>query len=521
MKPGKQAILAFLILALATIPLSCEKKKTATMNDRSLIPLPVTVEPDRGVFEVSRRTNIFVDRDSEEMLRNGQFLAALLSPVTGEMAEVQVVSGDMPGRSIFLALTDDESWKKEQYALDISHDLVRLSARDPEGIFRGIQTIRQLLPAEVESGTKSEVPWFIPCGKITDFPEYAYRGMMLDVSRHFFGVEEVKRVIDLISAYKMNVLHLHLSDDQGWRIEIKSRPLLTTIGGSTQVGGGEGGYYTQEEFAGIVSYAADRFITIVPEVEMPGHSNAALASYPELNCDGQARELYMGTEVGFSTLCTTKEETYLFIDDVVRELSQMSPGPYLHIGGDESLVTEKEDYIPFLNRVQDIVEKYGKRMVGWEEIAQADLDAATIVQHWASREHAIEAVHKGASLIMSPATKIYLDMQYDSTTPLGLDWAAYIEADSAYLWDPANMIDGIGRSDILGIEAPLWTETIVEMDDIEYMVFPRLAGYAEIGWTAPASRAWPEYRKRLGAHAERFHAMGIGYYRSPLIDWEE
>ena len=221
-------------------------------------------------------------------------------------------------------------------------------------------------------------------------------------------------------------MHLHLADDQGWRIEIKSWPNLTAHGGKTEVGGGDGGFYTQVQYADLIKYAQERFITIIPEIDMPGHTNAALASYPELNCNGKATELYSGVEVGFSTLCTKKEVTYKFIDDVVRELAEITPGPYIHIGGDESHSTPIVDYIPFVNRVQDIVIAHGKKVLGWDEIALTTLKPNTVVQYWAKAENAIKGVAQGAKVLMSPAKNAYLDMQYDSTSTYGLHWAAYI-----------------------------------------------------------------------------------------------
>ncbi len=290
-------------------------------------------------------------------------------------------------------------------------------------------------------------------------------------------------------------------------------------GGSTQVGGGKGGYYTQEQYSDIVKYARERYITVIPEIDMPGHTNAALASYAELNCDGKATELYTGTKVGFSTLCTTKEVTYKFIDDVVRELAALTPGPYIHIGGDESHSTKREDYIPFVNKVQEIVSAHGKQVIGWDDISIATLKTSTLAQHWANVKNAIQAVNQGVKIIMSPAKKDYLDMQYNKTTKLGMHWAAYIEVDSAYIWDPATLIPGVRKENIVGIEAPLWTETITNIDEIDYMVFPRLPGYAEIGWTAPSSRNWNEYKIRLGKQGERFKVMGINFYQSQLVPW--
>jgi hexosaminidase len=270
-----------------------------------------------------------------------------------------------------------------------------------------------------------------------------------------------------------------------------------------------------------VHYAKERYIMVVPEIDMPGHTNAALASYAELNCNGKATELYTGTKVGFSTLCTDKEVTYKFIDDVVRELAALTPGPYIHIGGDESLVTKKEDYIPFINKVQEIVLAHSKQVIGWDDIAIASLKPKVIAQHWANVKNANQAVSKGAKILMSPASKAYLDMQYDPKTKLGLHWAGYIEVDKAYNWDPATLVPGVGKENVLGIEAPLWTETITRMDEIEYMVFPRLPGYAEIGWTPSSVRNWDEYKVRLGNHGERFKAMNINFYLSGLVPWVE
>jgi hexosaminidase len=367
--------------------------------------------------------------------------------------------------------------------------------------------------------TLQEGPWAIATGTITDFPAYSYRSSMLDVSRHFFGVDDVKRYIDFLAYYKMSALHLHLSDDQGWRIEIKSWPNLTAHGSTTQVGGGKGGFYTQDQYTDIVNYAKERYITIVPEIDMPGHTNAALASYAELNCSGKATELYTGTEVGFSTLCTKLDITYKFIDDVIRELAAITPGPYIHIGGDESHSTKREDYIPFINRVQDIVLSHGKKVMGWDDIAIASLKPDVTAQHWASIKNANLAVAQGAKILMAPAIKAYMDMQYDSTSRLGLHWAAYIEVDSAYIWDPATYIPGVTKENILGIEAALWSETITNIKDIEYMVFPRLPGFAEIGWTPSADRNWDEYKIRLGKQGERFKAMDIDFYPSKLVPW--
>ena len=459
-----------------------------------------------------------VEENAEELNQAANYLASLLQPATGFNLSVETISGTPSPNSIYFSITAlDSIFGSEGYKLIINEKNVSIESNSAAGIVRGIQTLRQLFPDEIEAASMQQKSWLIATGEIQDYPLYDYRGSMLDVARHFFSVEDVKRYIDLIAAYKMNVLHLHLSDDQGWRIEIKSWPNLTTYGGSTEVGGGKGGFYTQEQYKDIVNYAAERYITIIPEIDMPGHTNAALASYPELNCDGKATELYTGTEVGFSTLCVDKEITYQFIDDVIRELSEMTPGPYIHIGGDESHVTPMEDYIPFVNRVQDIVISHGKKVIGWDEIANAELKENTIVQFWAEADNAKKAIAQKAKVIMSPATKTYLDMKYDSLTKIGLHWAAFIELDSAYIWTPDNFNDDIKRENIIGVESPLWSETITTMDEIEYLAFPRLIGHAEIGWTPDTMREWSDYRSRLIKHTERLKIMGVNYYESKLL----
>ncbi len=303
--------------------------------------------------------------------------------------------------------------------------------------------------------------------RISDEPRFAWRGAMLDVARHFFSVDEVKRFIDLAALYKINVLHLHLTDDQGWRIAIDSWPDLTAVGAGTEVGSGRGGFYTRADYAEIVDYAGARFMTVVPEIDVPGHTNAALASYAELNCDGRASVPFTGTEVGFSALCLDKPVTYEFLEDVFGELAAMTPGPYLHIGGDEAQTVADEEYASFTERVQKIVATTGKQSVGWQELATGALETGTVVQYWNTGEgpaRAVEAVEKGARIVLSPADRVYLDMKYDADTALGYDWAGYVEVEDAYDWDPATLIAGVSEADVLGVEAPLWTETLTDIE---------------------------------------------------------
>lgn len=450
----------------------------------------------------------------------GQYLADRLKPSTGYEMSVLATSGAPASGNIYLTTVDgDPALGEEGYELAITPDMVTLGACQPAGLFRGIQTIRQLLPPQIASSTVQPGPWKIAAGMIRDYPRFVWRGTMLDVARHFFSVEDVKRYIDLLAYYKINRFHMHLSDDQGWRIAIHTWPNLATHGGSTQVGGGRGGYYTQAEYSNIVTYAQRRYIMVVPEIDMPGHTHAALASYAELNCNGVAPALYTGTDVGFSSLDTGREKTWAFVDDVIGEMAALTPGPYLHIGGDEASATSAADYVHFIGRIQAIVNAHGKQMVGWEEIAQGKLLATTVAQHWHS-DLARQAVQQGARIIMSPASTAYLDIKYNAATPLGLSWPGYIDVQTAYNWDPATQVVGVSEGDVLGVEAPLWSETLQTLDDIEFMAFPRLIGLAEIGWSPAAGKSWDEYQVCLGAHGPRLTALGVNFYRSALVPWQ-
>ncbi len=517
-------------LALA----SC--KKSPQLSAAAVIPFPQEINNASGSFELTPQSGIQLVGSGEQLSTIGSYLAEKLRPATGFDIPVSSEDGE-----IILELTGTE--RSESYQIQISEEEIKITSSGEAGLFYGVQTLLQLFPKEIVSSSVQPIHWGIPTGSITDSPTFGYRGAMLDVARHFISVEDVKYYIDQMAVYKFNHLHLHLTDDQGWRIEIKSWPKLTEIGGSTEVGGGEGGFYTQEQYKELVAYAAERFITVVPEVDMPGHTNAVLASYAELNPgvnlpDGdlstvtkapleyemalkvpQAAELYTGIEVGWSTFSSKSELTYAFVDSVAREISAITPGPYFHIGGDESLVTEKSDYIYFVERVQDIISKYGKTSIGWDEVATAKLLPGNVAQFWAKEENAKLAKEQGNQILMSPARKAYLDMQYDSTSRIGLHWAAYIELDSAYLWDPTEYADGIAKEDILGVEAPLWTETVTNRADIDYLAFPRLTAIAEVAWTKKSGRSWESYRNRVASHGKRWDIQGVGYYKSPKVNW--
>jgi hexosaminidase len=486
-----------------------------------LIPKPISVEPAAsGTFTFTDGTTIVAHPGNADAARIAQFLSSLIG-AGPDKTPPRVETSSIPSGAgqVHLSLGSLPDAGDEGYELTIVPERVTIIANRPAGLFYGVQTLRQLMPPEVEyeaAVPNKARPLVVPAGRIVDRPRFAWRGAMLDVARHFFNVEQVKRYIDLLVLYKVNRLHLHLSDDQGWRLEIKSWPNLARHGGSTAVGGGPGGYYTQEAYAALVKYAQDRFITVVPEIDIPSHTNAALASYPELNCDGVAPPLYTGINVGFSTLCVSKDVTYKFIDDVVREIGALS-GPYFHVGGDEVEKLTPEQYRQFIERAQDIVQKNGKQMIGWDEIASINLLPTTIVQHW--RPKANEGLAKAPRLILSPANRAYLDMKYDKETSIGLNWAGYVDLRTAYDWDPVTLVKGAAEGAVLGVEAPLWSETVVYMHDVEYMAFPRLPAIAEIGWSS-AARDWENFSRRLGAQAPRWVALGINFYRAPEVAWE-
>lgn len=504
-----------------------------TLGEHHVVPAPTTVTPAAGApFALTATTTIIVPAASRPAADVGEALAVLVRPATGYRIVVAPSDGPGPAGAIVLRLGGDATLGDEGYDLQISADSVRIVAAKPAGLFHGVQTFRQLLPAGIEAEQnllRMANGWTVPAGHIVDRPRYAWRGGMLDVARHFFTVYEVKQYIDLLALYKFNTLHLHLSDDQGWRVQIDSWPRLTTIGGSTQVGGGRGGFYTKADYAEIVRYAAARFITVVPEIDMPAHTQAASAAYPALGCgrsapdmattaDVPAPGLYTGIHVGFSALCSDKAGTYKFVDDVVRELAAMTPGPYLHLGGDEVAVLSHEQYAAFIEHVQDIVARHGKKMIGWDEIVRARLRPGTIAQIWRN-DTATAGARQGAKVVMSPASKAYLDMKYTPTTELGLRWAGFVELRTSYDWEPSTFVAGVPDSAIAGVEAPLWTETVPNITAAQYLLLPRLPALAEVAWSEASVRDWESFRTRIAAHAPRWRLLGMNYYATPQVAW--
>ncbi|MFL6054503.1 MAG: beta-N-acetylhexosaminidase [Actinoallomurus sp.] len=530
MKVGSaRRLLSVIVVTVATVAVSPGGVRSAVhaavsspIPLSSVVPAPVSATPTNGVtYTIIDSTAIYTEPGSAAAAEIGDSLAQTLRRSTGFL--LPVTSGSSATDGISLLLSGAPSGVGgDGYQLDVTAASIVVRANQPLGLFAGVQTLRQLLPYPADATTVQPGPWPVAGGHIVDYPRFAHRGAMLDVARHFFNVATVERYIDEISLYKVNYLHLHLSDDQGWRIAINSWPNLAAYGGSTAVGGDPGGYYTQDDYRQIVAYAARHQITIVPEIDMPGHTNAALASYAELNCNGVAPPLYTGTDVGFSSLCTSKDITYTFIDQVIGELAALTQGPYIHIGGDEAQSTAPADYAAFINRAQQIVAAHGKTVVGWHDIVRATPLPSTVAQFWGTttRDSAVAtAAQQGTTLIMSPANRTYLDMKYNSSTVLGQKWAGFIDVKDAYGWDPGAYLSGVPSGQVRGVEAPLWTETIRTLSDVEYMAFPRLPAIAELGWSPMSTHDWKAFTQRLGAQGPRWHVMGLNYYPSTQISW--
>ncbi|WP_431935372.1 beta-N-acetylhexosaminidase [Micromonospora sp. RP3T] len=517
----------------------------APIRLHDVVPAPAQVRPDpAGDFTLPPDAAIRVSAAGRHVAEQ---LADWLRPATGFPLPVTDHAGPGPDRPLTLTLSpatapparagdapadgspagdtgpaDRVALGDEGYRLDVTATGVRITADTPAGLFHGAQTLRQLLPPAIESAAAVAERWAVPGGTIVDRPRFPYRGAMLDVARHFFGVEEVLRVVDHLARYKLNHLHLHLTDDQGWRIAVDSWPRLAEVGGATGVGGGPGGWYTPDDYRRIVAYAARRHVTVVPEIDLPGHTNAALVAYPELAPGKTAPPPYTGTDVGFSYVDPADERTYAFVADVFGEVAALTPGPWLHLGGDEAFKVPAESYRAFVERAQALVAATGKTVVGWHQIAPAGHVDGRVLQWWGTNGDdpaTADAVRRGARLILSPGNHAYLDMKYAADTPIGHDWAGLVDVRRAYDWDPGTHVHGVPADAVLGVEAPLWTESVTTRAEIEFMMFPRLPALAELGWSPRATHDWAGFRQRLAGHGPRWTAAGITFHPSAEIPW--
>lgn len=519
------------VLAVALLAGCAPAAQNGATVSLAVVPAPASLVPaDAAPFRLSASTPITGDPDA----------AAALSALVGARSGLTLTgSGDGPA----IELRIERGGPAESYALTADEASVVVTGADAAGLFYGVQTLGQLIAPEAGE-------WIVPAVEIEDAPRFAYRGVMLDVARHFHSAETVKGYIDRAAGLKLNALHLHLSDDQGWRIELASRPKLTELASGTAVGGDEGGFYTKDDYREIVEYAASRHMIVIPELDMPGHTHAVGLAYPELveepvitdHIRETARDFggdlpengtpYDGMAVGFSSLRIHDEATYDFVADVFGELAGMTPGPYLHLGGDEALGTPDEDFALFVSRASAIIADLGKTPVAWHEAgAAADLAESTVGQYWGfvqptdgMDEKARGFVRNGGQLILSPADAIYLDMKYPTGPELGLTWAnGPTSVQRAYEWEPSAIVAGIDEADILGVEAPLWSETIRTAADIDTMAFPRVAAAAESAWSPATGRSnlrtWESFRERVGALGPLWTSLGIGFHPSGEIPW--
>ena len=519
----------------------------------NLIPQPVSVQPQSGVFTLNKATTIQYNQ------AEGKAVADMLSQQLNRPTGFGLVA--KPGNSgkiqLNLTSTPDAQLGQEGYRLDASSKGVIITANRPAGLFYGMQTLVQLLPKEIESKTPTMEIWALPAVKITDYPRFGWRGIMLDVSRHFFTKDEVKQYIDQLAKLKYNTFHWHLTDDNGWRIEIKSLPKLTEIGAWRVARSGHygdraepkpgeptpyGGFYTQNDIREVVAYAQARNVTIVPEIDVPGHSMAALAAYPELSCTKAQVSVNPGTPFSDwygngtfkmkveNTLNPSDENVYEFLDKVFTEVAALFPNPYIHVGGDECYkgywaqdpgcqalmkqlnirhVEDLQGY--FMGRVEKILTAKGKKLLGWDEILESGISPGATVMSWRGIKGGIEAAQSGHNVVMTPTTFAYIDYNQGDPT-IEPPIYANLRLQKSYSYEPVP--DGVDANYILGGQGNLWTEQIPTLRYAEYMTYPRAWALAEVFWSPKKVKNWPNFVQRTEAHFDRADIAQVNYSRA-------
>lgn len=454
-----------------------------------------------------------------------RYLSRALSPALGFELGVSPMEGDAgtPPAGIVLRLDPTVTSGPEGYRLESNEAGVTITARHPAGILYGCQTLRQLLPVEILAESRVDgIEWLVPSVSIEDHPRFGWRGHLFDTCRHFFTVDEVKRAIDLLAFHKCNRFHWHLTEDQGWRIEIKRYPKLTEIGAwrTEKDGARYGGFYTQDEVRDVVAYAAERHVMVVPEIELPGHSTAALASYPELGCTGGPYVVLNDWGVIKDVYCAGRDETFTFLENVLEEVLALFPSQYIHIGGDEcpkdrwkacprcqariaaeGLKDEHELQSYFIKRFDQWLAARGRRLIGWDEILEGGLAPGAIVQSWRGVEGGIEAANARHDVIMSPHTFCYLDYSYGVTS-----------LEKTFSYEPVAKELGRGRArHVLGVEGNMWTEWVPTIAKYDFQTYPRMAAIAELGWSPTRGRKWEDFEARMEKHKKRLEMLGVKY----------
>ena len=543
MKPRLFKILSGIILTLLFVMLTnCSSPEKETSTDLpGIIPLPVKMQVYDSQFILTPDTRIIYPAGNEEIKKIAEYLNQLVSKSAG--FQLNLSDSDNPGKnSILLQTGDFPDIGKEGYILKSNRKNILISANHSNGLFYGVITLWQLLPVNSTGNSIS-----LPVVEITDMPRFPWRGAHLDVGRHFFNADFVKNYIDIIALHKMNVFHWHLTDDQGWRIEIKKYPLLTEVGAwrdETVIGhpraGKEplkydgikhGGFYTQDELKEIIDYAADRYITIVPEIEMPGHAMAAIASYPELGCTGE--KVKVRTTWGVSPyIYNVDDNTFKFLEDVLTEVIDLFPSEYIHIGGDEAvkdqweeskkiqqqikdlgLKDEHELQSYFIKRIEEFINSKGRKLIGWDEILEGGLAPNATVMSWRGVQGGIAAAREGHDVVMTPTTYCYLDYYQSKITdkePLAI--GGYLPLDTVYSYEPVpSELSTDEAEHILGAQANVWTEYIATPELVEYMLLPRMTALAELTWTPKEMKNLEDFKKRLETQVERYKLMGWNF----------
>lgn len=539
-------VLGVCLLSLSII--SCKQQNAP--NTYSVIPYPNSLVPEEGSFVFNKKTKMIctlsLDSASQEVVRN---FSALLNNVAGLKTECIVEEEKGEKNIVFFDL--DTSIANEGYSLDIDPSKIIIKASSAAGFYYAVQSLKQLLPIAVYGDKESDSieKWEVPCVHIDDAPRFSYRGMHLDVARHFFSVDEVKRYIDLLAMHKLNVFHWHLTDDQGWRIKIKKYPKLTEVGSIRKHTMVEknfdqydntpyGGYYTQDQIRDIVNYAKERFITIIPEVDLPGHMVAALASYPSLGCTGGPYEVQGMWGVHPDVLCAGKEETYEFVTDVLSEVIELFPSRYIHIGGDEcpkdrwkkcplcqarirklGLKTDKEHTAEerlqsyFMTRVEKFLNENDRQIIGWDEILEGGAAPNATVMSWRGTDGGVQAAKLRHNVVMTPNTYLYFDYyQSEDTQAEPLAIGSYVPLERVYDFEPVpDTLDNDSKKYILGAQANLWTEYISDFKQVEYMLLPRLDALSEVQWTRPENKNWVNFLDRLQHNIQVYDLKGYNY----------
>jgi hexosaminidase len=545
-------LLASLPLAIACTGSTEQNSVNTAAREISIIPMPSKLEKKDGNFIVSEKTKIFALQNNAEALRIANMLAGKFQKAAGFQVSVSRSDGNnIPSNAIyFTTIGADDSLGKEGYQLSVTENSVVVKAKEPAGLFYGMQTINQLLPAEIESDMKTDnIAWQIPAVEITDKPRFTWRGMHLDVCRHFVSIDFIKKYIDNMAMHKLNTFHWHLTEDQGWRLEIKKYPKLTEVGAwrkETLIGHSKdtprkydgkpyGGFYTQEQAKEIVQYAKERFITVVPEIEMPGHATAAIAAYPELGVTG--KKIEVATRWGvFPDIFNVEESTFSFLEDVLTETMEIFPGEYIHIGGDEAikdqwkaspkiqqkikalgLKNEEELQSYFMTRIEKFINSKGRKVIGWDEIIEGGLSPNVTVMSWRGMEGGITAARSGHDVIMAPIQYTYFWWNQGDSTKEPLSAGGYLPMEKVYAFEP---IDSSLSADeakyVLGAHGSAWAEYMESEAKVEYMVFPRMSALAEVVWSPKELRNWEDFTTRMTKQFKRYDARKINYAKTPL-----